>query len=671
MKRLLSYLKPHKWSMISALVLVLILIGTQLLSPIIVGQAIDQYISGYQKPFVEVDNASKDTVSYKGKRLSSIKVDKNKEEYFQLFLYKDKYYMLQLNQFSESKSLQEENVKVTKAGNQIKLKVEGKERIGTLLTREENKEIRKGDYLGILHKSLIFCLLLVVGFLCTLFQIWILQKMGQNIIYTMRKDVFSHLYTLSIDFFNHEPVGKLVTRVTNDTEAVNELFTSVLIKVFRNSVMIIGYAVVMLSINVKMTGYAFLMLPIVGGLTYIFRKLSRKAYRIVRNRLTDINTFLSENLSGMKLIQIFTKEKEKEQEFKEKSNLLYRAHFREIMTFAIFRPSIYLLSIAALIIIIFVGSKLHLQGVITVGTLFVFITYIRSFFEPIQELTEQFGTLQSSLASAEKVFHILDEVPTVKHKQVGGLIPDFQGEIEFSNVWFAYENEEYVLKDVSFCIKPGQKVAFVGATGAGKTSILNLIGRYYEIQKGTIKISGQDVRDMDIVELRKGIGQVQQDVFLFTGTIKDNISLHSSLISDEEIQQAAKYVNADKFIQKLPGGYDEPVTERGSTLSAGQRQLLSFARTLAFKPKLLVLDEATANIDTETESLITEAMEKLMKDRTTIMVAHRLSTIQHADQIMVMDKGTIVERGTHQDLLEQNGIYRNLYDLQRANAEQL
>ena len=399
--------------------------------------------------------------------------------------------------------------------------------------------------------------------------------------------------------------------------------------------------------------------------------MDRKAYRIVRNRLTDINTFLSENLSGMKLIQIFTKEKEKEQEFKEKSNLLYRAHFREIMTFAIFRPSIYLLSIAALIIIIFVGSKLHLQGAITVGTLFVFITYIRSFFEPIQELTEQFGTLQSSLASAEKVFHILDEVPTVKHKQVGGLIPDFQGEIEFSNVWFAYENEEYVLKDVSFCIKPGQKVAFVGATGAGKTSILNLIGRYYEIQKGTIKISGQDVRDMDIVELRKGIGQVQQDVFLFTGTIKDNISLHSSLISDEEIQQAAKYVNADKFIQKLPGGYDEPVTERGSTLSAGQRQLLSFARTLAFKPKLLVLDEATANIDTETESLITEAMEKLMKDRTTIMVAHRLSTIQHADQIMVMDKGTIVERGTHQDLLEQNGIYRNLYDLQRANAEQL
>ena len=671
MRRLLSYLKPHKWSMVSSLVLVLILIGTQLLSPIIVGQAIDQYISGYQKPFVEVDNDSKDTVNYKGRRLSSIKVDKNKEEYFQLFLYKDKYYMLQLNQFSESKSLQEENVKVIKAGNQIKLKVEGKERIGTLLTREENKEIRKGDYLGILHKSLIFCLLLVVGFLCTLVQIWILQKMGQNIIYTMRKDVFSHLYTLSIDFFNHEPVGKLVTRVTNDTEAVNELFTSVLIKVFRNSVMIIGYAVVMLSINVKMTGYAFLMLPIVGGLTYIFRKLSRKAYRIVRNRLTDINTFLSENLSGMKLIQIFTKEKEKEQEFKEKSNLLYRAHFREIMTFAIFRPSIYLLSIAALIIIIFVGSKLHLQGAITVGTLFVFITYIRSFFEPNQELTEQFGTLQSSLASAEKVFHILDEVPTVKHKQVGGLIPDFQGEIEFSNVWFAYENEEYVLKDVSFCIKPGQKVAFVGATGAGKTSILNLIGRYYEIQKGTIKISGQDVRDMDIVELRKGIGQVQQDVFIFTGTIKDNISLHSSLISDEEIQQAAKYVNADKFIQKLPGGYDEPVTERGSTLSAGQRQLLSFARTLAFKPKLLVLDEATANIDTETESLITEAMENLMKDRTTIMVAHRLSTIQHADQIMVMDKGTIVERGTHQDLLEQNGIYRNLYDLQRANAEQL
>ena len=671
MKRLLKYLKPHKWAMMISLCLVLILIGTQLLSPIVIGQAIDQYISGYQKPFVEVKNESKDTVNYKGKLLTSHEVGEKESSYFQLYLYKDQYYMFQLDHYGESKQLQEEKKQVSVEGDQLKVNLEGKERVGTLLTREDNKEIRKLDYLGILNKSMIYCLLLVVGFLCMLAEIWILQKMGQTIIYTMRKDVFAHLYTLSIDFFNHEPVGKLVTRVTNDTEAVNELFTSVLIKVFRNSVMIIGYAVVMLSINVKMTGYAFLMLPIVGGLTYLFRKLSRKAYRMVRNRLTDINTFLSENLSGMKLIQIFTKEKEKEDEFKEKSNLLYKAHFREIMTFAIFRPSIYLLSIAALIIIIFVGSQMHLQGAITVGTLFVFITYIRSFFEPIQELTEQFGTLQSSLASAEKVFHILDEVPTVKHKLVGGLIPNFQGEIEFSNVWFAYEEEEYVLRDVSFCIKPGQKVAFVGATGAGKTSILNLIGRYYEIQKGSITISGQDIREMDIIELRKGIGQVQQDVFLFTGTIKDNISLQSPFISEEDIRQAAQYVNADKFIQKLPGGYDEPVTERGSTLSAGQRQLLSFARTLAFKPKLLVLDEATANIDTETESLITEAMEKLMKGRTTIMVAHRLSTIQHADQIMVMDKGTIMERGTHQELLEQNGIYRNLYDLQRTNAEQI
>lgn len=671
MKRLLQYLKPHKWTMLISLCLVLVLIGTQLLKPIVIGQAIDQYISGYQKPFVEVEKGSKETVNYKGKQLSSYEVGEKESTYYQLYLYQDQYYMFRLDHYNESKQLQEQKINANREGNQLRIKLDGKERVGSLLTREENKEIRKLDYLGILHKSMIYCLMLVIGFLSMLLEIWILQKMGQQIIYTIRKEVFSHLYTLSIDFFNHEPVGKLVTRVTNDTEAVNELFTSVLIKVFRNSVMIIGYAVVMLSINVKMTGYAFLMLPIVGGLTYLFRKLSRKAYRIVRNRLTDINTFLSENLSGMKLIQIFTKEKDKEDEFKEKSNLLYKAHFREIMTFAIFRPSIYLLSVVALIIIIFVGSKMHLQGIITVGTLFVFITYIRSFFEPIQELTEQFGTLQSSLASAEKIFHILDEVPSVKHKAEGGIIPDFQGEIEFSNVWFAYEEDEYVLRDVSFCIKPGQKVAFVGATGAGKTSILNLIGRYYEIQKGTISISGQNVRDMDIVELRKGIGQVQQDVFLFTGTIKDNISLHSPLISEEDIRQAATYVNADKFIQKLPGGYDEPVTERGSTLSAGQRQLLSFARTLAFKPKLLVLDEATANIDTETEGLITEAMEKLMKDRTTIMVAHRLSTIQHADQIMVMDKGTIMERGTHQELLEQDGIYRNLYDLQRANAAQL
>lgn len=421
----------------------------------------------------------------------------------------------------------------------------------------------------------------------------------------------------------------------------------------------------MLSINVKLAGYSFLLLPLIGVLTFVFRHLSRQAYRITRNKITDINTFLSENISGMKLIQIFTREKEKYAEFEDKSKGLYKAGYREMMIFAIFRPVIYLLSIAALAIIVARGGSLVLGGTISIGTLYIFINYISSFFDPIQELAEQFGTLQSSIASAEKMFQILDVKPEIVNP-AHPVDVKLDGKIEFKNVWFAYEKDEYILKDVSFTINPGEKVAFVGATGAGKSSILNLIGRYFDIQKGEILIDGVNIKDIDTDVLRGAIGQVQQDVFLFTGDIKSNISLRNENITLDEIKAAARYVNADSFISKMPGGYDEPVTERGSTLSAGQRQLISFARTLAYKPTILVLDEATANIDTETESLITEAMEKLMTGRTTIMVAHRLSTIQHADKIMVMDKGRIVESGNHQELLMQNGVYRKLYDLQLA-----
>jgi ATP-binding cassette subfamily B protein len=365
----------------------------------------------------------------------------------------------------------------------------------------------------------------------------------------------------------------------------------------------------------------------------------------------------------MKLIQIFAREKEKQEQFEEKSMELYRANWREVMTFAIFRPAIYLVSILAMILVIGTGSASVLQGTLSLGTLFIFITYISSFFEPIQELAEQFGTLQSSLASAEKIFSILDEKPEIVNP-AHPVDVTIQGRIEFRHVWFAYEKEDYILKDVSFVIEPGQKVAFVGATGAGKSSILNLIGRYFDIQKGEILIDGVNIKDIDTDVLRRAIGQVQQDVFIFTGDIKSNISLHNEAISLADVKQAAEIVHADSFIEKLPHGYDEPVTERGSTLSAGQRQLLSFARTLAYHPAILVLDEATANIDTETESLITHALEKLMEGRTTIMVAHRLSTIQHADKIIVMHQGQIKESGSHQELLQKNGLYKKLYDLQ-------
>lgn len=656
MKRLLSYLKPHKWVMTLATVLVLFIIAVELYRPIIVGNAIDQYINGYYHPYVEADVSASDAVNWNGLVLSRDQAVSKADSasFYQIFLWKDHYYMAENLTRAECTALQNADTSVLK--NYVR---EGAQK----LTSNDLKVLRQNDFKGILKAGILFLLLLFSGFFLNLADTWLLQKMGQQIVYKLREETFTHIHSLSLSFFNTTPVGKLVTRVSNDTEAVNELFSTILVKLFKNVVKIIGYAVVMLSINVKMAGISFLLLPLVAILTFVFRHLSRKAYQITRNKITELNTFLSEHISGMKLIQIFAREKEKYSEFEGKSMELYRANFREIMTFAIFRPSIYLVSVIAMILVIRTGSLSVLNGSLSLGTLFVFITYISSFFEPIQELSEQLGTLQSSIASAEKIFSVLDVKPEIVSPADPAPV-NILGEIEFRHVWFAYEEENYILKDVSFVIHPGEKAAFVGATGAGKSTILNLIGRYFDIQKGQILIDGIDIHEIDLDVLRGAIGQVQQDVFIFTGDIKSNISLNNEAISPDNVRQAAEIVNADPFIQKLPHGYDEPVTERGSTLSAGQRQLLSFARTLAYDPKILVLDEATANIDTETETLITQALARLMDGRTTIMVAHRLSTIQHADKIIVMHHGEIKESGTHQELLVKDGLYKKLYELQ-------
>ena len=656
MKRLLSYLKPHKWVMTLATVLVLFIITVELYRPIIIGNAIDQYINGYYHPYVEADVSASDAVNWNGLVLSRDQAVSKADSasFYQIFLWKDHYYMAENLTRAECTALQNADTSVLK--NYVR---EGAQK----LTSNDLKVLRQNDFKGILKAGILFLLLLFSGFFLNLADTWLLQKMGQQIVYKLREETFTHIHSLSLSFFNTTPVGKLVTRVSNDTEAVNELFSTILVKLFKNVVKIIGYAVVMLSINVKMASISFLLLPLVAILTFVFRHLSRKAYQITRNKITELNTFLSEHISGMKLIQIFAREKEKYSEFEGKSMELYRANFREIMTFAIFRPSIYLVSVIAMILVIRTGSLSVLNGSLSLGTLFVFITYISSFFEPIQELSEQLGTLQSSIASAEKIFSVLDVKPEIVSPADPAPV-NILGEIKFRHVWFAYEEENYILKDVSFVIHPGEKAAFVGATGAGKSTILNLIGRYFDIQKGQILIDGIDIHEIDLDVLRGAIGQVQQDVFIFTGDIKSNISLNNEAISPDNVRQAAEIVNADPFIQKLPHGYDEPVTERGSTLSAGQRQLLSFARTLAYDPKILVLDEATANIDTETETLITQALARLMDGRTTIMVAHRLSTIQHADKIIVMHHGEIKESGTHQELLAKDGLYKKLYELQ-------
>lgn len=521
-----------------------------------------------------------------------------------------------------------------------------------------------GVFSTIVRYFVIYIILLLLGSVCNAAQMLLLQKLGQSIIYDLRNELFRHVHKLSLRFFDITPVGRIVTRITNDVETLNELFSSVLVSMIKNFVMILGIAGVMLYLQWKLALVSFILIPLVVYLTRIFTGLYRSTHRITRTKVSAMNTYLSENLSAMKLIQVFDREKEKRHEFAQRSEDLFQSNFREIVVYGTFRPLIYLISIISLAAVLGVGGVQVLNGTISIGTLYIFQSYVRSFFEPIQSLSDQFSTLQSAIASGEKIFTLLDEEPQVVPPEHPKQLVQTKGRIVFDHVWFSYDNEEWVLRDVSFVIEPGQTVAFVGATGAGKSSILNLIGRYYDIQKGKITIDGVDIRELDTDSIRRAVGQVQQDVFLFTGDIKSNIRLSDDTITDEQVVEAAKFVNADSFIQKLEHGYEEAVTERGSTLSAGQRQLLSFARTLAYDPAILVMDEATANIDTETEQLIQDAMARLMAGRTTIVVAHRLSTIQHADKIMVMHKGKLREQGTHQELLQQGGIYKKLYDLQ-------
>ncbi len=527
-------------------------------------------------------------------------------------------------------------------------------------------EMVRERFTGVLIAAGKYVVVLLLLFVFNRIQYLLLQTTGQKIIYEMRNQLFAHVEELTMRFFDLTPVGKIVTRITNDVEAVNELYSNILVKLYRNVVKIIGLAVVMLLLDWRMALFSFIMIPVVTALTVVFRNIAHRTFQMTRTKVTAINTFLSENISGMKITQIFHKEKEKHQEFCEKSDELYRVNRREIMVNAVFRPCIYLSSVIALIIVIAAGSYGVFRGMITIGTMYIFVQYIQTFFEPIQELADQLATLQSAVAAAEKIFTLLDEKPMIRDPEDPVRLSEIKGRIEFRHVWFAYNDEDYVLKDVSFVIEPGQKVAFVGATGAGKSSILNLIGRYYDIQKGEILIDGVDIRKMTREQIRGAIGQVQQDVFIFTGDISSNIRLRNEEISNKAVREAARQVNASRFIERLPHGYDEKVSERGSTFSAGQRQLLSFARTLAFNPTILILDEATANIDTETEQWIQDALQKLMAGRTTIMVAHRLSTIQHADNIIVMHHGRIRESGTHQELLEKGGIYKKLYELQKS-----
>lgn len=492
----------------------------------------------------------------------------------------------------------------------------------------------------------------------------ILQVTGQKIIYNIRRDVFNHMEYLSIAQYNKVPIGKLVTRVTTDIDRLNMLYTDVVVNVLKDILMVLGVFVVMLFLSPLLTLWLFGLVPVIFVASYIFRRFARKAYRKVRKNVSIINAFLSEHLSGMKLIQIFNREEKKYQEFRDKNNVLKRAYYQEILTFSLYRPFMYMLYILGLVIVLWRGSDLAIQGMMSVGVLFAFTQYVRRFFQPIQNLAAQFNVLQSAFTSGERIFDILDTEPEVQDEDEAIELKEVKGKIEFKNVWFAYNEGEWVLKDVSFVVEPNNTMALVGATGSGKTTIISLIVRNYDIQKGQILVDDVDIRKIKMSSLRSKIGQMLQDVFLFSGTIESNIRLRDENITDRDVLSASKYVNADYFIQKLPDKYDELVRERGNNFSSGQRQLLSFARTIVHNPQIMILDEATANIDTETEMLIQESLNKIMNIGTMIIVAHRLSTIQHADNIIVMQKGEIIEQGNHQDLLKAKGHYYQLYRLQ-------
>lgn len=512
--------------------------------------------------------------------------------------------------------------------------------------------------------------ILIVSLVCTYIQAIVLQKTGQSILSNIREDIFNHIESLSHEQLNQIPVGKLVTRVTNDTNAISMMFTNILVNLIKNCFIIVGVLIAMLSLNYELTLMVLCFVPFIVLFTVIFRKFSRRAYRRVKDGTTDINTYLSENLSGIKITQIFNRENEKMADFKAKSKSLGRSKRNEILVFGIFRPMVYMLYVSSVLCLFYLGSKGYIDGTSFLGQaltgeiVVTFYMYISKFFNPIQNLAEQFNWLQSAFASAEKIFTIFDMQPTVVDLPDAIELDEVKGEIEFRDVWFAYVPGEWVLQGVSFHVSPRETVAFVGSTGSGKSTILSLICRNYDIQKGEILIDGINIRNIKISSLRRHFGQMLQDVFLFSGTIRSNIVLRNDDIPDSEIQQACAYVNADSFINKLDNGLDEVVRERGNNFSAGQRQLLSFARTIIHKPSVMILDEATANIDTETELLIQDSLEKMMNIGTMLIVAHRLSTIQHADNIILLSHGKIVESGTHQELLKLKGRYYKLYTLQ-------
>jgi len=640
-RRLLKYARPQWLSITVTIVLMIIVTGIDLAVPYVTKLAVDNYIIPTEIVMIPAESNSENTLLIEDKQ------------------YRLPHFYEQSSKFSDTQTIIFESSQYyqkTEKGNTVLKASES-----NILDQSRADELR----LLILALALVF----IINFAFTFLHTYLLNYASQKVIYKLREDLFSHILSMRLSFFDKNPVGRLVTRVSNDMNNINEMFTDVLVTSLKDILLLSGTVVVMFSINVKLALVGISLLPIVVVAAMIFRKVARDVQRDVKVKIARINATLSENISGMKIIQIFNKEREIYKEFKSINKDHLSSSVQETKVYATFRPVMNLAYSTSVALLLWFGGGDAIQGLVPLGVLIAFLSYIQQFYQPIMDLSEKFNIFQSSMASAERVFMILDESEVIEDSALPSPIENsgFKGEISFKNVWFTYSPEidnNYVLKDISFDIKPGETIALVGATGSGKTTITSLLSRFYDIQKGCISIDGIDIKDYNKEALRSQIGIVLQDVFLFAGDIESNIRLYEDGIPSEKIKSVSKFVNADSFIQQLPNGYKSSVTERGSTLSSGQRQLLSFARALAFDPKILVLDEATSNIDTETEKLIQDAISKIIQNRTTIIVAHRLSTIQHADKIIVMHKGEIRETGTHQELLIKGGMYYDLYRLQ-------
>jgi len=681
LKRLNKYTKPFYWILVISILAVFLSSAADLLRPYLTKVIIDDYVSGYKdemfvsdKPFDSDYNIEFEGYNYiREKYYLELNTPPIISDTKQLLKTKDNY--LLVDGFIATQ-IGENDFKLTTSGNNFTLTIKESSKLygmnntykGRLLTHEEYKVFRENDVDGIITITIILLLTLVLAFAFSYIQTISLNYVGQKVIYNMRKDLFDHIQHLSMSYYEKNPIGRLVTRVTNDMNNINEMYANVVVGFIKDFVILFGTMVIMVRMDWKLSLLCFSTLPIVIFVSFLFRKYIRAVQRVIKLKIAEINATLSENISGMKIIQLFNKEKHMDETFDQVNTDHLNAWLKEVNIYAVFRPSMNLIYSMTLALLIFFGGNNFIKGTVELGVMVAFITYIQQYFRPIFDLSEKFNIMQAAMASLERILMILDDDEKIKNDPTILLDEPFKGDIEFENVNFSYNPEEQILKDVSFKINAGETVAIVGATGSGKTTITSLIGRFYDIQSGCIKIDGQPIKEMDLQFLRSQIAVVLQDVFLFAGSIRDNITLGEDM-SEEQVRDVATFVNASHFIDKLDETYDYILTEKGSTLSAGQRQLLSFARALAFDPSILILDEATSNIDTETELLIQDAITKLIKNRTTIIIAHRLSTIQHANKIIVMHKGEICEMGTHQELLEQKGRYYDLYLLQYQDEE--